>query len=391
MPITKRHINKILISALWLVLGGATLTLLIAAISKKKSDICRDVSIHISGVQSHFFIDKSDVIDILESTNKGKIQKGVMSEIDLASMEKALQKNKWIKNAELYFDNNNILQVMINEREPVARIFTTTGASFYIDSSLKRLPLSDKYSPRLAVFTSFPTDVIVLTKEDSLLLKAIRNVGVFIAGHDFWMAQIEQTDISDEREFVMIPKIGSQLIYFGDGRDYQNKFGNLMAYYRKVAPSVGWNTYASLSVKYRGQVVGVRRDAREIKADSLRTIQIMKAIIAKAKESTNDTTRVQLSQPADNITIVNTPHEVEEVPVETVPERSTPAPTRGIPPLSAPEISPETTKPINIDNQQSFKKPVLTPSKKVQGHTQQKTKQEEPPSPKALMPAKGDL
>ncbi len=91
--------------------------------------------------------------------------------IDLASMETALKKSQWIKNAELFFDNNNVLEVRITEREPIARIFTTSGSSFYIDSSLARLPLSDKFSPRLPVFTDFPTDVIVLSKKIAISLK----------------------------------------------------------------------------------------------------------------------------------------------------------------------------------------------------------------------------
>ena len=75
------------------------------------------------------------------------------------------KKTQWIKKAELFFDNNNVLEVRITEREPIARIFTTSGSSFYIDSSLARLPLSDKFSPRLPVFTDFPTDVIVIIQK----------------------------------------------------------------------------------------------------------------------------------------------------------------------------------------------------------------------------------
>jgi cell division protein FtsQ len=55
---------------------------------------------------------------------------------------------------QLFFDNNEVLQVVIDEREPIARIFTVAGNSYYIDSSLERLPLSDKMSARLPVFTN---------------------------------------------------------------------------------------------------------------------------------------------------------------------------------------------------------------------------------------------
>ena len=58
----------------------------------------------------------------------GKLEKMPVHSIDLAAMETELTKNRWIKKAELFFDNNNVLQVRITEREPIARIFTTSGA-----------------------------------------------------------------------------------------------------------------------------------------------------------------------------------------------------------------------------------------------------------------------
>jgi len=59
-------------------------------------------------------------------------------------MESLLEKNVWIKDAQLFFDNNGILRVSVTEREPIARVFTREGNSFYIDSSGVQLPLSDK-------------------------------------------------------------------------------------------------------------------------------------------------------------------------------------------------------------------------------------------------------
>ena len=46
----------------------------------------------------------------------------------------------------MWFDNRNVLHVEVYEREPIARIFTTAGNTFYIDSTEKKLPLSDRLS-----------------------------------------------------------------------------------------------------------------------------------------------------------------------------------------------------------------------------------------------------
>ena len=171
---SKYKLIKILTGLVWIFLSSGTIVLLVAAITKRNNEHCLKTNITISGVQNNFFIDKKDVIEIIQKTNGGKLENKSIHDIDLASMEIALQKDQWIKKAELFFDNNNVLQVRVSEREPVARIFTSSGASFYMDSSLKRLPLSDKFSARLPVFTNFPTDLMVLTKKDSNLLKQIK-------------------------------------------------------------------------------------------------------------------------------------------------------------------------------------------------------------------------
>ena len=55
-----------------------------------------------------------------------------------------LKKNAWVNGAEVFFDNNDVLRINIAQREPIARIFTLGGNSFYIDSSGTELPLSEK-------------------------------------------------------------------------------------------------------------------------------------------------------------------------------------------------------------------------------------------------------
>jgi cell division protein FtsQ len=91
-------------------------------------------------------------------------------------LEDRLENDTWIRNAELFFDNKQVLQVMVEEREPVARIFTMGGNSYYIDSSGAHLPLSDKVSIRVPMFTSFPSEGRRLRRRDSLLMDEIKTL-----------------------------------------------------------------------------------------------------------------------------------------------------------------------------------------------------------------------
>ena len=389
--------RNIMTATVWILLGAGVIVLLVAAISKKDTQLLSRMEITIKGVQNHYFINKEDVKGILEKVNTKPLDNAMVSTLDLVSMEKELQKEKWIKNAEIFIDNNNVLQVKVTEREPVARVFTTTGASFYLDSSLMRLPLSKKFSARLPVFTSFPTDVIVLTKADSILLRNIKVMSEFIEKDEFWMAQIDQVDITPNGSFELIPKVGNQVIRFGDMQNYEEKFNNLLAFYKKVQIKAGWNKYSVLDVQYKNQVVAVKRDAVEIKADSLRAIQIMKKIIEDAKKKTNDTTNIQLKEEEEKPIYINRSRVREVVPEqnEVLPENPSipePALIREVIPTPLPEIRSE---PVTVNKQSTsapvqVKQIVVPPvqKKEVKKETVKKEAKPKKEPPKAIMPPK---
>jgi cell division protein FtsQ len=383
----KYAFKKILVAMVWILLSSGTIILLIAAISRKNNEHCAKIEIDITGVQNNFFIDEKDVLEILQKANGGKLEMRPLSSMDLALMETELQKSQWIKKAELFFDNNNVLEVKITEREPIARVFTSSGLSFYMDSSMARLPLSDKFSARLPVFTNFPTDAKKFSKADSNLMRDIRTISEFIGTDPFWMAQIEQVDISPARTFDLIPKLGSQVIHFGKAENYREKFNNLLCFYRQVLSKKGWNQYSSVDAQFRGQIVGLRRGAGEIKTDSLRSVQIMKAIIADAQKHTNDSTNIQLVQPEDNNNNINTSPVIENIPDEDVKgNRNTDNKNRiSVAPIHVPE------KPV-FENQPAQKKIVLTshpPSIEKSNPSPLNREVVKPPVPKPLQNIKG--
>jgi cell division protein FtsQ len=392
MAAKKRYkLKKILTVSVWFMLASGVVVLLVAAMSKKNTERIRGVEIKISGIQNNYFIDKSEVLKILEKVNGKKLEKAAANSLNLTGMENQLLKNDWIKKAELFFDNNKVLQVKITEREPIARIFTVSGASFYIDSSLTRLPLSDKFSARLPVFTSFPTEVRVLKKRDSVLLAEVKTLSEYINSHPFWMAQIDQIDISSQDDFEMIPKLGNQLIRFGDVNNYEQKFNKLLAFYQQVETHIGWNKYAVLDIRFKNQVVGVVRDAAEIKSDSLKAVQIMKEIISEAEKNTNDSTKIQLPQPEEKNGNIESPV-LEDIPAENNNINDDKPATKVITsgeivedkkPVLKKEISKENNK---VTKQSTSNKRTHVVPKKLE--KKQKTEQQR--VPKAVMPPKSD-
>ena len=289
MEQTKRYsIKKILLTTLWVVLGAASVLLLAAAIRKKDTSRCKGVEITIKGADANVFVDEADIMQGIRQVESGDPVGKPVGAFNLKMMEAQLEKNIWIKSAELFFDNNEVLRVNVQEREPVARVFTATGNSFYIDQELTMLPLSDKFSARLPVFTGFPSDARVLAPADSSLLAEIRDVSLAIQQDTFCMALIDQVDITDRREFDMLPKVGNQLIRFGTGSDAEEKLNKLKLFYKEIMATTGLAEYSVISLQYKNQVVAKKRGAEDIAADAQRTMLMMQALAERAKQQAND-------------------------------------------------------------------------------------------------------
>lgn len=298
--------KKRLIQAVWILAGIGTIVLMGAAMQHKNRKKCTDIKIEISGIEEHMFIDEKDVLDLIQS--KGKVTGIAVAALDLRAMETSLETNPWVRNAEMYIDNQQVLQVLIEERQPVARVFTIQGGSFYVDSSGMRLPLSEKLSARVPMFTGFPSDNVKLSKPDSVLLKDIVKIGEFVLADSFWMAQVAQIDIEPGRQYELIPVVGDHVVSIGNAEDLDAKFNRLYTFYKQAWLQKGIHYYERLNVQFDKQVVAVKRGAAAMRQDST-------AALALIRQMTDPLITVPLAASKDSISKPN-PVLVVEKPVQ---------------------------------------------------------------------------
>ena len=252
---------------LWVCIAGGMLSLLIAAIGKKNKEDCTGYTITIKGSEEDYFLDADDINKLLKSGAGEDVKGKKISEINLKKLEQLLRANVWIRKAELWFDNHNVMHVEVYEREPVARLFTLSGTSFYIDSTIKKLPLSDKSTARVPMFTGF-IDKKALSAKDSLLLADVKNIATYIKNDPFWMSQVSQVNITGQH-FELSPVVGNHVIKLGDGKDLDKKFNRVMIFYKQVLAQKGFDSYSAIDVQYNGQVVGTRRGTEKSKVDTV--------------------------------------------------------------------------------------------------------------------------
>jgi len=272
---------------MWLVIGVGMLSLLVAAMGKQKNDTCKDYAIVIKGIRGDdFFLDEADILKLLKAATKGKIKGQPKEAFDLQRMERLLESNQWVKHAQIYFDSRDVLHVAVTEREPVARIFTVNGRSFYFDDQVQMMGLSDKLSTRLPVFTGFP-DKKMVKANDTLLMKDIVATAQYINSNPFWSSQVSQINIdmtcgSACREMEMVPMIGNHIVKLGNGEDIEKKFNRLFIFYKQVLSKTGFDKYKTIDVRFNGQVVAAKSE--NPKVDSVQVRKNVEKLLKQIKE-----------------------------------------------------------------------------------------------------------
>lgn len=271
----------------WSVLGLCCVVLLVAAMKQKDSKACAAIDVKIERINQHMFVQKADVLNVLNENNitAGKI----LDDINLRKTEEQLEQNAWIKDAELFFDNHQTLHVNISEREPVARVFTVSGNSFYIDSTGLRLPVSENVAARVIVFTSFPSDKKILSKPDSLVLNDIKRLTQYISADSFLNEQTAQINITQQRTYEISPVVGDQVIRIGNADSLDEKFTKLLAFYKQVWSRVGFKKYSVIDVQFEGQVVSVRRGEKFTISDTAKALKQLSQANTKLNTVLNDT------------------------------------------------------------------------------------------------------
>ena len=265
----KRIWKHILIGCIWAVsLGG--LVLLMSFIEFKKARVfCKEVKIYIPGNQ--YFIDKEEVDHILKIHRHELVGRN-MESINLNDLENKLRANPFIESARVYADMDGVIKVKISQRQPIMRVMNQFEQDFYIDQNGIKIPMSSNFTARVLVANGY-IDEAFGKKVDTLHTEIARELfktAEFINKDSLWSAQIAQVYVNRDHELELIPRVGTNRILLGNADSLENKFHNLLVFYKQALPQVGWDRYKVINIKFANQVVGVKSD--NFKKDSLKAV-----------------------------------------------------------------------------------------------------------------------
>lgn len=199
----------------------------------------------------------SDEVDgILRSSFTYGIADNPLKSIDVGRAERVLEKNPFVKNADVYIDNTKTINVEIEQREPVVRVIDGEGRNYYLDEAANYMPLSEHHAARVLVLTGFiqPHEPNFM-KMPQHRLKDLFELTKRILADDFFRHLIEQVHVSQNGDIIFIPKLGKQQILFGRYLNIDEKLQRLKIFYKEAMPRAGWTKYQMIDIRFKDQVV----------------------------------------------------------------------------------------------------------------------------------------
>ncbi len=272
------------IGFLWVISLSGLIVLMSFIEHEKSAQQCTDVKVYIPGNQT--FVNRQEIDRILWSVG-GQLKGKDLTTINTQNLEDAIKMNAFIRTAKVYADMNGVIRVRIEQREPVLRVINIKNQDFYIDQDGMKIPVSPNFTAQVLVANGNITEDLE-SKVRGLrtpMAKDLFKLAKFIQQDTLWSEQIEQIYVNANSEIQLVPRVGDHQIIIGDADSLERKFKNLLLFYKKAMPKVGWNTYKTINVKYLNQIIckksGIAPDtlsraivlADSTKKDTLKTVQ----------------------------------------------------------------------------------------------------------------------
>lgn len=236
-----------MVAFIWIILNFAGDNRLIKNIDIK---IQKDSALH--------FLTDADILYIVQGQSGNLLQK-TAQDINLTKIETALKNSPYVREAQVYLSLDGTLKVQVKPRIAVVRIANVSGETYFLDSAGMKMPYKSTVIVDVPVANGAITEKIKDgPKIKQTALVQILQISKYIKADAFWDAQFEQLYVDNFGDIILIPRVGGHRIVVGNAENLPEKFRNLRIFYEKGIKSIGWDTYKTLNLKYKGQVVGER-------------------------------------------------------------------------------------------------------------------------------------
>lgn len=245
------------VKILLILLGAVLLVVLVvvANVSRAKSTV-RGIEVNISYGKTPPLVLEQTVKDSIIATVPSLLQQSVGS-VNRKQVAEGAARVPYLKDVSASLSVSGKVVVQARQRRPIARIYYGSK-EYYLDAEGCVMPSSPVGGCNVLVAGGDFTEPL---RTDSLnaQMQALLQLANFLDRQEKYGLLIDQVYIERDGDVMMVPKLGRHIVELGTVEDLDNKFANLLAFYRKGMPRAGWDTYSRVSLKFRGQVICTKR------------------------------------------------------------------------------------------------------------------------------------
>ena len=249
----------------------AVLISTLSFVSRKQENIpCGYITVKILDSIENRFVTKKDILKVISNTQRNILGSPLYA-INTQQLEKAVLKNRAIKNCYVFTTYNGALNVEIMQRQPVLRIINQNNTSYYLGQEGYLIPFSSIQTTNVLVATGYIKENLPLNLKthehvsvfdrpgSDNILRDLHELAGFIYEDPFWKSQFVQIYVNKKGEIELIPRVGAHIIILGKADGFEQKLSKLKVFYKKGLNNLGWNSYETINLKYKNQVICTKR------------------------------------------------------------------------------------------------------------------------------------
>lgn len=239
--------SKILSVTIFTLLLGVVV---VANIWRRQASV-RDVRVDIDYGESDTLVTSQQVAEYIRAKIP-ELMETQLRNVDLDVVDSVASCVPFLRDCHSGTSINGSVVVYAVQRHPVVHV-CVGKEEFYLDDQCVRMPISSHGFANVIVANG-----VIPAKGDAI--KYVWKLANYIDQHPDISPLFDQIYREEDGDLFLVPKLGNHVVEIGIPNDLDAKFHNLLAFYTRGLPQVGWDTYSQVSVKYKKQVVCTRRE-----------------------------------------------------------------------------------------------------------------------------------
>ena len=197
--------------------------------------------------QGIYFITHADIDSVLKSTHSD-YPKMQAQRVSIKEMENKLDANPFIKDAQVYLENDGILHTKIEQQIPVARV-KDGNKQYYITQDSTEIPLCKTFAAKV---------MLINGKIDKKEYNGIVHLTEIINNDNLLKNLIIGVKKSQKNSFILLVNDGHYILDLGNLENLENKLQNFKVFHQEYIEKTAEMPYKKLNLKYNNQIVASR-------------------------------------------------------------------------------------------------------------------------------------